>query len=34
MGQEVRYSYLLNDLSLTIPDKVWVSEIVMAPEHG
>jgi len=30
MGQEVRYSYLLNDLSLTIPDKVWVSEIVMA----
>jgi Tfp pilus assembly protein PilN len=30
MGQEVRYSYLLNDLSLTIPDKVWVSEIVVA----
>jgi Tfp pilus assembly protein PilN len=24
MGHEVRYSFVLNDLSMTIPDKVWL----------
>lgn len=27
MGQEVRYSSLLNDLSLSVPDKVWLENI-------
>lgn len=27
MGQEVRYSYLLNDLSLTIPKDVWLTSM-------
>jgi Tfp pilus assembly protein PilN len=27
MGDEVRYSQLLNDLSLTIPDNVWLSNL-------
>lgn len=27
MGQEVRYSKLMNDLSLTIPDNVWVTNM-------
>ncbi len=27
MGQEVRYSQLLNDLSLSVPDKVWVKNL-------
>ena len=25
MGHEVRFSFILNDLSMTIPDKVWLS---------
>ena len=24
MGHEVRFSFVLNDLSMTIPDKVWL----------
>ena len=27
MGQEVRYSQFLNDLSLTVPDNVWVKNV-------
>jgi len=30
MGQEVRYSQLLNDLSLSVPDKVWVKNVAFA----
>ena len=29
MGQEVRWSYFLNDLSLRIPSKVWLTEMVV-----
>jgi Tfp pilus assembly protein PilN len=29
MGQEVRYSYLLNDLSLTIPNGVWLTGLTV-----
>lgn len=28
MGEEVRYSRFLNDLSLSIPDNVWVTNVV------
>jgi Tfp pilus assembly protein PilN len=33
MGQEVRYSELLDDLSLTVPDRVWLTsiEVTQAP---
>jgi Tfp pilus assembly protein PilN len=27
MGQEVRYSLLLNDLSLSVPDNVWIKQL-------
>jgi Tfp pilus assembly protein PilN len=27
MGQEVRYSGFLNDLSQTVPEKVWITEV-------
>jgi Tfp pilus assembly protein PilN len=27
MGQEVRWSYFLNDLSLTVPGKVWLTSV-------
>lgn len=30
MGEEVRYSQFLNDLSLTIPDNVWVKNVTFA----
>ena len=30
MGQEVRYSQLLNDLSLSVPENVWVKNITFA----
>ena len=30
MGEEVRYSRFLNDLSLTIPDNVWVKNVTFA----
>jgi Tfp pilus assembly protein PilN len=30
MGEEVRYSQLLNDLSLTVPDNVWVKNVTFA----
>lgn len=30
MGQEVRYSRFLNDLSLTVPEKVWVKNLTFA----
>lgn len=30
MGEEIRYSRFLNDLSLTIPDNVWVSSVVFS----
>lgn len=29
MGQEVRYSYVLNDLALTIPDDVWLTSLTV-----
>ena len=30
MGQEVRFSQYLNDLSLTVPDKVWLKSLTFA----
>jgi Tfp pilus assembly protein PilN len=27
MGEEVRYSQFLNDLSLTVPEKVWLENV-------
>jgi Tfp pilus assembly protein PilN len=30
MGEEVRYSQFLNDLSLTVPDNVWVKNVSFA----
>jgi Tfp pilus assembly protein PilN len=30
MGEEVRYSQFLNDLSLTVPENVWVKNIAFA----
>lgn len=32
MGEEVRYSQFLNDLSLTIPDNVWLTNVTFAQE--
>lgn len=32
MGQEVRYSYVLNDLSLTIPSKVWLTQMTVTQD--
>lgn len=32
MGQEVRYSFVLNDLSLTIPSNVWLTSITMTQD--
>jgi Tfp pilus assembly protein PilN len=29
MGQEVRYSFLMNDLSLTIPNGVWLTSLTV-----
>jgi Tfp pilus assembly protein PilN len=29
MGQEIRWSYLLNNLSLTVPNHVWLTKVVM-----
>lgn len=29
MGQEVRWSYFLNDLSLTVPDRVWLTDMTV-----
>ena len=31
MGQEMRYSYVLNDLSLTIPSDVWLTNADRRP---
>ena len=30
MGEEVRYSQFLNDLSLTVPENVWIKDVVFA----
>jgi Tfp pilus assembly protein PilN len=30
MGEEVRYSQFLNDLSLTVPENVWVKDVTFA----
>ena len=30
MGEEVRYSQFLNDLSLTVPENVWVTNVAFA----
>ena len=32
MGEEVRYSQLLNDLSLSIPSNVWIKNLVFAQD--
>ncbi len=32
MGQEVRYSFVLNDLSLTIPSNVWLTSLVVTQD--
>lgn len=34
MGQEVRYSQLLNDMSLSVPENVWVTNIAFAQTSG
>ena len=34
MGQEVRYSQLLNDMSLSVPENVWVTDITFAQTDG
>lgn len=33
MGQEVRYSRFLNDLSLTIPDNVWLTDATFTQDE-
>ena len=30
MGEEIRYSQFLNDLSLTVPEKVWLKNVTFA----
>ena len=32
MGQEVRWSYFLNDLSLKTPSKVWLTSMTVTPD--
>jgi Tfp pilus assembly protein PilN len=34
MGEEVRYSQFLNDLSLTVPENVWVKNVTFAQSGG
>ena len=34
MGEEVRYSQFLNDLSLSVPDNVWVKNVAFAQTPG
>ena len=34
MGQEVRYSQLLDDLSVTVPDRVWLTSVAVAQTAG
>jgi len=34
MGQEVRYSRFLNDLSLTVPPEVWITNASFAQDGG
>ena len=34
MGQEVRWSYFLNDLSLRTPNKVWLTTMTVAQTAG
>ena len=29
MGQEIRWSFLLNDLSLKVPDRVWLTSMTV-----
>jgi hypothetical protein len=32
MGKEVRWSYVLNDLSLTVPSKVWLDTMTVTQD--
>lgn len=32
MGHEIRFSYLLNDISLTIPPKVWLTNLTITQD--
>jgi Tfp pilus assembly protein PilN len=32
MGKEIRWSYLLNDLSLSVPNNVWLTKVVMTQD--
>jgi Tfp pilus assembly protein PilN len=32
MGQEIRWSYFLNDLSLTVPAKVWLTDMTVTQD--
>ena len=32
MGNEIRFSYVLNDISLTIPSKVWLTQVTIAQD--
>lgn len=34
MGREVRWSRYLNDLSLTVPDGIWVTQLTVTQEEG
>ena len=34
MGDEIRYSQLLNDLSLTVPGNVWLKSVTFTPPAG
>jgi Tfp pilus assembly protein PilN len=34
MGEEVRYSQLMNDLSLTVPESVWLKNVTFAQNSG
>jgi Tfp pilus assembly protein PilN len=34
MGQEVRYSRFMNDLSLTVPDNIWVRSVTFTQAPG
>jgi Tfp pilus assembly protein PilN len=34
MGEEVRYSYLLNDLSLSMPSKIWLKSLTINQTLG
>lgn len=34
MGQEIRWSYVLNDLSIVTPSKVWLTSVTVTPNDN